>query len=145
MINFDVLAWYASQEVTSIWADIVTLGLDQRSWQALGFDFDWDLGFRVGFGHNLKYDDWDTNISWTWFKTENVHHIRPVNSPTSISPEFDAALLSGDSPQSMRAKWRLLFDTLDWELGKKYSLSNDLFFRFFVGIKSGFINQDISA
>lgn len=144
VLSLDYLYWFSSQEVASIWADVITIGNNTSSWKADGFNFNWDSGFRVGVGYNFNYDKWDTLFTWTWFETDAEHSI-PFESNASISPEFDAAFLSGDRPQSMSAKWSLFLNMFDFELGKSLWITKCFFLRPFLGIKGGFINQKIHA
>ncbi|MGH2640038.1 MAG: Lpg1974 family pore-forming outer membrane protein, partial [Rhabdochlamydiaceae bacterium] len=143
-ISADFLAWYASEEVASIWADVITIGVNTSTWRAPAFNFKWDYGLRLGIGHALIYDQWDTAFYWTWFRTDAKHTI-PSQADTRIGPEFDAAFLSFDVPQSMSAHWSLDFNMFDWELGRSFRISKNLSFRPFVGLKGGWINQSIHA
>ncbi len=140
VVSGDFLAWYASQEVSAIWADVVTVGLNTSSWEAVGFNFTWDYGFRIGAGYNLAYDQWDSIFYWTWFKTDDTHSI-PFNTDAEIIPELYAAFLSGDTPRSMSVKWTFFLNMFDWELGRSYWISKNLALRPFLGIKGGWINQ----
>lgn len=142
VFSADFLAWYASEEVDAIWADVITIGNNTSSWNAKEFNFKWDYGFRIGAGYDLPYDQWDTSFYWTWFRTDATHTI-PFQSNASISPEFFAAFLSGDSPQSAKAKWNLFLNLFDWELGRSYWISDGLSLRPFLGAKGGWINQSI--
>ena len=141
-ISADFLAWYASEEVASIWADVVTIGDNTSSWGAPSFKFKWDCGFRVGIGTDLTYDQWDSVIRWTWFRTDATHTI-PFQPNITLGPEFFAAFLSGNTPESMRAKWSLLLNMFDWELGRSYWISQNLSLRPFLGLKGGWIHQSI--
>lgn len=138
----DFLAWFPSEEVGSIWADVLTIGVDASSLTVPSFNLKWGYGFRVGAGYDLIYDEWDTTLYWTWFRAEGKHTIPPQPS-TLVTPEFFASFLSGDSPQSMVGKWALLFNMFDWELGRSYWVSEHLSLRPFLGIKGGWINQSI--
>lgn len=141
-VSADFLAWFASEEVESIWADDIILGNNASTWKAPGFNFKWDYGFRFGIGYDLVRDQWDTALNWTWFRTDATHTI-PSHPIARLGPEFFAAFLSGDTPQSMRAKWSLLFNMFDWELGRSYWISDNLSLRPFLGLKGGWINQSI--
>lgn len=143
-VSADFLAWYASEEVGSIWADVITVGDNSSTWRAPGFKFKWDYGFRLGTGYDLVYDQWDTALYWTWFRTEARHTI-PSQLDTRIGPEFDAGFLNGDIPQSLSAKWSLLLNMFDWELGRSYWVSKSLSLRPFLGLKGGWIHQPIHA
>lgn len=140
--SIDALAWLASEEVSSIWADVVTVQNNTSSWKALSFDFDWDYRFRVGAGHSFFYCDWDIAFYWTKFSTDAKHTIEH-NPNAKITPEFFAAFLSGNVPFSMSVKWDLDLNMFDWELGKRYSVSNCLCLRPFIGLKGGWIKQSI--
>lgn len=143
-VSADFLAWYASEEVASIWADVISVGNNTSTWTAPGFNFKWDYGFRLGACHDLIYDQWDTALYWTWFHTDAKHTI-PSEPLTRIGPEFFAAFLSGDVPQSMSAKWSLALNMFDWELGRSFGISKYLSLRPFLGLKGGWINQSIHA
>lgn len=140
----DFLVWYASEEVASIWADVITVGDNTSAWEARGFDFNWDYGLRLGLTSNLDCDQWDTAFYWTWFHTSERHTI-PFDSETRISPEFFAAFLSGNIPESMSVKWSLSFNMYDWELGKNCFVCRNVSLRPFIGLKGGWINQSIDA
>jgi hypothetical protein len=144
VITTDFLAWYASEEVASIWADVITIGDNASTWDARGFNFKWDYGFRLGATRLLDCDQWETGFYWTWFQTSHKQQI-PFDPDSSISPEFFAAFLSGNRPKSMNGKWSLLLSMFDWELGKSFRVCKNLSLRPFLGIKGGWINQSIKA
>ncbi|MFI5333555.1 MAG: Lpg1974 family pore-forming outer membrane protein [Chlamydiales bacterium] len=143
-LSADFLAWFASEETASIWADVITIGNNTSTWRAPGFNFKWDYGFRLGAVRNFLYDAWDTALYWTRFHTDAKHTISSQPN-TRIGPEFFAAFLSGDVPQSMRAKWSLDLNMFDGELGRNYRISKSLSMRPFLGLKGGWINQSIDA
>ena len=140
--SVDFLAWLASEDEASIWADVITIGKNTSTWKAQGFRFKWDYGFRLGIGHDLPLDQWDTMLYWTYFRTEAKHRI-PAMPNAFISQEPDAGFLSGDRPQSMSGKWSILLNMFDWEFGRKYWISNYLSLRPFLGLKGGWINQSL--
>jgi hypothetical protein len=118
--------------------------MNTSSWGAPGFNFKWGYGFRLGSGYDFEYDQWDSALYWTWFRTQTTRNIPAVPS-TSISPEFDAAFLTGNFAQSMKGTWSLLFNMFDWELGRSFWVSEGLSLRPFLGIKGGWIHQSIQA
>lgn len=150
----DAFAWYASEQASAVWADILEIGSNTSSFTAQDIGFDWDFGFRLGAGRNLEYDQWDTQLYWTWFRTE-AHQSKRVSPEfipilgggvlvtEEIHPEFFAADLSADFSQSAKIRWSLLFNMFDWELGRSYWVSKDLSLRPFIGIKGGWIDQSI--
>jgi hypothetical protein len=74
--------------------------------------------------------------------TTAKHTIFPTPD-TRITPEFFAAFLSGDIPQSMSVKWSLDLNMFDWQLGKRFWFSECISLRPFLGVKGGWINQSI--
>lgn len=144
VFSADFLYWYPSEEVNDIWASVISIGDNTSSWGAPGFNFTWDYGFRLGTGYDFAYDQWDSAFYWTWFRTQTNRTI-PSAPDSEISPEFDAAFLSGDAAQSLQGNWSLLFNMFDWELGRNYWVSTGLSLRPFVGVKGGWIRQSIHA
>ena len=141
-VSADFLYWYPSEEVASIWADVITSSGNTSSWKAQGFDFDWDYGFRLGVGYKMVHDEWDTALYWTWFRTDATHTLSSEPGQT-LRPEFFAAFLSFDTPRSMSANWDLFFNMFDAELGRRFWLSKNVSLRPFIGIKGGWIDQSI--
>jgi len=140
----DVMAWYASEEVSSIWANVIAADHDASNISVPSFNFKWDYGFRIGLGTHLLHDQWDTVFCWTRFHTDARHSISPILQEIPAQ-EFFAGFLSGDNPRSMSATWRISLNLADWELGRSYCISNELSMRPFLGIKAGWINQSIHA
>jgi hypothetical protein len=143
-VSADFLFWLASEEVNSIWADVIKETDNVTNINVPGFDFKWDYGFRVGLGSNLVYDQWDTVLYYTWFHTKAKHSISSILQLIPAQ-EFFAGFLSGDNPTSMSAQWGLSFNMFDWELGRNCWVSKSLSLRPFLGIKGGWINQSIHA
>lgn len=141
-ITLDCLTWYASEEVASIYADVITVGINTSSWEAKGFNFKWDQGFRLGLNGFYNKSCCDNSFFWTCFRTENQKTI-PFGDNARISPEFFAAFLSGNIPKSMTTNWSLTFNVLDWELGKVFCPCRTVLIRPFIGLKAGIINQTI--
>ena len=54
----------------------------------------WQPAFRLGFGGNMSYDEWDLFLNWTWFSSE------------ARNTSKGSLLCCGDTPISM--KWDLL-------------------------------------
>ncbi len=142
-LSADFLAWFVSEEASAVWADLLKVGDNTSSFGAPDFHFDWDFGFRVGAGYNFRYDQWDTQLYWTWFRTE-AHQTKQISITNgTIHPEFFAADLSDNLAQRAKIRWALLFNMFDWELGRSYWVSKGLSLRPFIGLKGGWIHQPI--
>lgn len=150
----DALVWFASEQASSVWVDVIKIGNNTSSFGAQNLSFDWNEGFRAGVGYHFNYDQWDTQFYWTSYQTRA--HQRQNLSPEfipilgggtlvteEIHPEFFAADLSGAFSKSARIHWTLVFNMFDWELGRCYWVSKGLSLRPFIGLKGGWIDQSI--
>ena len=149
-LSADMLYWFASEEASAVWADILKVGNNTSSFTAQDFNFHWDPGFRLGAGYNLKYDQWDTQLFWTSFHTE-AHQSQNTSSTLipleieTIHPEFFAADLSDNFAASAKIRWELVVNMFDWELGRNFWVSKGFSLRPFIGVKGGWINQSIKV
>jgi hypothetical protein len=123
-------------------------------------DFGWNWGFKVGGGYNMmKHDEWDTQLYYTWFRASKEEE---AGVPTSVLVPNESGTLTDvavDSlytfPQSIgtydannifkngEIDWHINFNMFDWELGRGYMVSKHLMLRPHVGIKGGWIHQNI--
>ncbi len=98
----------------------------------------WEPGFRFGIGTKLNdYDDWDLSLYWTYFRAKSRHVDQSFDSP-EIKP-LGISLL-GPSALTVEAKWRLMTNLLDLELGKEFYPTCNLSLRPNVGIRGAFFN-----
>jgi len=152
-LSGEFLIWFASEQPSSNWANGTTTTIKNLNFTdnvdiAIA-SFDWDYGFRVGLGHTMEHDRWDTQFYWAWFRTTAESRIPTVNSLlNTVYLEFDGSFfLHGDDldGKGARINWSLLFNMLDWELGRSCPISQALSMRPFIGIKGGWIHQNILA
>lgn len=116
-------------------------------------DFDWESGFKVGFGYNIKRDRWDFRLNWTELHSlmhETFQTGLSYNGPISPIPGFLAVLSDtvGTGTEALfvfcmqaKTKWDLDFDTLDFEVGRDFFISSNLSLRPFAGLKAAKIDQ----
>ncbi len=140
----DVLFWRAEEGATT-WADTVHVE-PKTFYNQSDLSFGWNFGFRGGVGYNLDYDQWDTKIVYTWFRTEaNDAFTLSPSDVAVISSEFLGAFL--ELPRtifgSASISWSILFNMFDWELGRDFLVSRALSLRPFIGVKGGWIHQTI--
>jgi hypothetical protein len=102
-------------------------------------DFKWSWGFRVGIGANTDYDQWDTNVYYTWFRTRNS------NSVGTTGTQIGSDLFGLASPFTQGSiHWKISYQMIDWELGRAFYVSKHLSLRPHIGIKGGWINQHVN-
>ncbi len=100
-------------------------------------NFNWQSGFRVGFGVHLPSDKWDIYINYTDFK--------PEKSRTASGNLFPLLAYQGadllTSVEAAHAHWKIHLQTADVQIGRAYSLIKTLLFRPYVGMKGVWIDQ----
>ncbi len=140
----DALYWHADVGATD-WANVLStpnLGSDTFTIEKNhSLNFKWDWGFRVGIGANIDHDMWDTNFYYTWFFTDNSNAAGGVRVTDEIGVASD---LAGDRTTA-KIHWGIHFSMFDWELGRWHYVSKSLALRPHVGVKGGWIDQDINV
>ena len=109
-----------------------------------GHHYNWDPGFRVGFGFYLNHDVWNLDGRWTYFHytedTPSTVHNNSVLIPFWLPPGTTTA---GNVNAS--ARWEMHFNTVDLSLGKPHHISRFVVFNPFFGLRAAWIDQDYTA
>jgi len=135
----DALYWHASETVD--WGHIVSSGPNFVQDHYKIISFGWDPGFRVGLGYNMHHDQWDTQIAYTWFRSQATGY-----GSGDITSGFLAARLSLLEPfKKGKIICNLHYNMFDWDLGRSFLVSKFLSLRPFIGVKAGWIDQTIRA
>jgi hypothetical protein len=142
----ELLYWHASAEPSSIWSNAA---YDHSSFSAENVPFDWNPGFRLGFGHKFDDQSWDTKLYWTYFRTSQDAEVSIGNSPdAAVVPEFFSSFVGGsilgNPPFSQAAiDWRLTYNTIDLEFGRSIVVGESAWIRPAMGIKTAVIQQKV--
>jgi hypothetical protein len=89
----------------------------------------------------MKHDLWDTQASYTMFKSKASE-----SSGGAIYPAFLASRLSLLEPfSSGEASLRVHYNMFNWDLGRAFLNSRRLVLRPFIGFKGGWITQKIRS
>jgi hypothetical protein len=112
---------------------------------AIGFQsirYDFNPGFRVGFGYE---GNWDTKLYFTKFDTKGTD-----SANGNLTTEFIGGRLSQTIPattfyQSGQADFHINFNMLDWNLGKHFDITDSLILRPLIGLEGGVINQTFNT
>jgi hypothetical protein len=133
----DMLYWRASEETSAVWSDIVTLS----SFSAQTMQFDWNPGLRVGFGYQSDEESWDVKFYWTYFRTSQD----ATANGDCIFPQFFSSSVSGNASGFNWGSidWGLTYNTIDLEVGRKFSIGASAWIRPSMGIKAAIIQQKI--
>ncbi|NNM44166.1 MAG: hypothetical protein HKM07_07475 [Chlamydiae bacterium] len=134
-------------------------------------DFKWEPGFKLGVGMIFgERDQWDILLNWTWIRpkahrslnsgpTPNISPLSTTLSnqfnpvvPTNVStaptvstlayqvPGFSPLLLQSPATSS-QTNWRLLYNTVDLELGRNFFLAKNLTLRPHMGLRGAFLHH----
>lgn len=120
----------------------VTNGIDA---DVIGMKFKYKPGFKVGFGWNSDYDNWDIHAEYTWF---HCHQHQYSNGPSvgQIFPSWGTPVFLGGNPyETASEKWRLRMDIVDVDLGRWYYVGTKLTFRPNFGGRAAFIRQNVDV
>jgi hypothetical protein len=137
-VSTDLLFWDATQggiEYAITSHSSTTTSLDGKVKE---IDFDWGPGYRVGFGY--QFNRWDFFINWTRFHNHCSSSARPPQEG-SLFALWVPANLENATSELAHARWHLLYDTVDLELGYVFQLTKSFSMRPFVGARWALIDQ----
>jgi hypothetical protein len=151
----DLLYWHVG-EVGTIPNSTISTKLDPGLVSKLNLNnlnFGWDFGYRVGGKYsNIGNDEWGISLFYTWYRTEAKNrgsYDGFVGIPTGFpltEQITDADFLNLFwlfAAQNYHAKWILNYNLIDFELDHLYAVSESISLRPYLGVRSGWINQDI--
>ncbi|WP_420421986.1 Lpg1974 family pore-forming outer membrane protein [Simkania sp.] len=98
-------------------------------------EFGWEWALRFGIGSYFFHDNWDVNLNYTWFESDDS------SGTTKIEP---SAVISLKLPDSIpwrhaRSHHDLNYNNLNLEIGREYFISRTISTRPEIGLKSSWI------
>lgn len=107
--------------------------------------FDWHSGLRLGIGYNLPHDGWETEFLWTWYEdqaddSQTSSGETPTILPMFVHPNVYNTQSIG-ATLSANASLFLHLNLLDLGLAKQFKVSEFLFIKPTIGIRSAWLNQ----
>lgn len=146
----DLIFWTAKEVGADCWSEVIFQNSTSSSNDLRSVHFGWDPGFRVGMGYEMMHDRWDTQLGYTWFYTQGSDAVK--SAPGSVYSTFMGNFyldnptgtgISSVSYEQASIDWAIRFNMFDWELGRKFWVSKALALRPFLGLKGGWIHQQI--
>jgi hypothetical protein len=144
----DLLYWQVREGSNDNWGQLISpVGTANPNVVLLKTNFNWNAGFRIGGGY-INPSNWDTQMYYTAYQTQAAAQaagIGQIYSPyignffqnntngKNNGPFYDAAQM----------RWKLAYNTVDIELGRRFQFDKILTIRPFFGLKSAIINQNI--
>lgn len=104
-------------------------------------DFNWNFGFRVGLGWNTPHDGWDVTTNWTWFQNKANRNLKAGSDDILLPTNQFAAGSTAVGYKNSTAKWKLLLNMIDLEMGREFFVSKWMTLRPFIGLRNVWINQ----
>lgn len=100
--------------------------------------FQWDWGLRVGIGRYFAHDNWDANLSYTWYQTNNT------DSVSKGQPAFITPLKFPETARMSAAKstFDLGYNNVNFQLARHYFLSSKISMKPHIGVKSSWLDLD---
>lgn len=144
----DLLFWKASVSSSDNWSQVITSSSYFQSATINSVNFKYNTGYRVGLGYQQPFDFWDTLFYYTSYKTRG----RDQESGNVYSDYVGNFFVNNTDGGSISAapfyglgamQWKLVFDTLDLELGRTFNMDKLLSLRPYLGLKAAIINQSI--
>jgi hypothetical protein len=106
----------------------------------------WDPAFRIGIGWSTDHDYWDIFFNWTWYQNHATQTDERLTIPDSTPFGYLAMFpqqttgITG-SFRRVYASWRLLYNAIDFELGRAFYLTRALSLRPFWGVRGAWLRQ----
>lgn len=145
----EALYWEMREGGAENWGQVIPPAGATQNITVLQVPFNWSPGFRLGIGRQLQHDDWDVNFYYTRYQTKGTDNAVDGSGGvySSYLGNFFVNNTTGGSISayphyaSASMKWKFFFNTLDFELGRKFVIAPLLQVRPFIGLKGGIINQ----
>lgn len=107
---------------------------------------DWSPGFRLGYGGNMSYDEWDIFVNWTWFKSHAKDSSETSKRGMLLTlwghPDVNSPGQSANGALYAKGIWDMTINVLDLEMGRSFWVGRHLSLRPFIGARGAWIGQD---
>lgn len=130
----DALYWRATETVD--WVLINDLSTPNQNITYGTINFQYEPGFRIGVDYNAN---WYNKFYYTNYYTKSSSSA----SGNLVSTFLGGKLATSDFYNSGQINFSINFNTLDWDLGKNFYLSDMFMLRPQLGLRGGCINQKI--
>lgn len=108
-------------------------------------EFEWDSGVRLGLGRYLpNHDKWDVSFYTTYFYGETEDHSSgDLNKLKGLATSYDPFVLI--LSENTKATWRLNYFVLDLMLGRQFSMTPEIIFHPYIGLRGSMIYTDFKS
>lgn len=145
-VTGEFIYWKARIDSLEFAADVHTTQVDgqtHRSFRPIEVDHKFVPGFKIGVGGDLPFDGWDIYVNWTHFHTAPT--VTKSTSQFAIFDLEDYASLPIFAGRRFKQSWNVMFNSIDFDWGRRFFLSETLSMRPSFGGKTAWIYQKIRA
>ncbi|HSW70625.1 MAG TPA: Lpg1974 family pore-forming outer membrane protein, partial [Gammaproteobacteria bacterium] len=144
----DLLLWKASVSSSDNWSQVITSDTYFESATLNSVPFKYNTGYRIGLGYQKPQNFWDALFYFTSYKTRGVDQENSNVYSDYVGNFFvnntDGGSISKAPYYGLGAiQWKLIFNTLDLELGRSFKMDKFLILRPYLGLKAALINQSM--
>jgi hypothetical protein len=136
----DPLYWRATE--TLDWVHTNNLNEKNLVIGYKGVSFDYGPGVRVGFGYEGA---WDTKLYFTKFDTRGRDSASGNLTTGFLGGRLSQTLPATTFYQTGQADFQINFNTLDWNVGKHFDVTDNIRLRPLIGLEAGVINQTFNT
>ncbi len=145
----DVLFWKAGVSGSDNWSQVITAANTNFQTATINsVPFQYNTGYRIGIGYTKPSEFWDALFYFTSYKSRGLNQ-QTGNVYVDYVGNFFVNNTNGGSIANApyygmgAIQWKLIFDTLDLELGHSFKIDKLLSLRPYLGLKTALINQSI--
>ena len=146
-VTGEFIYWKAREDemIFSAFVDITsTPSRTERSFRPIELEFQYDPGFKLGLGGDLPFDGWDLYLNWTHFHTVPTIS-KSSNQANIVSYDVAASETLLFGARRMKQSWNLMFNSLDFDWGRRFYLSRTLTVRPSFGGKAAWVHQKLRS
>lgn len=143
MLSADVLLWQA-QENGLEYAITSSSSSALIDASARHPDFDWNWGFRVDLGYNMKHDGWGIFADYTRINSTARDQTAAANGQ-SLFLTWKFPFLSGSAggtAATAKIDWNNHLNIVDLEIGRGYAMSKWLSLKPHFGVRTAWLDQE---
>lgn len=108
--------------------------------------FLWESGYRVSAGYDFNCS-WSLDFIYTYVPARSREHVfvAKPNNYVFVNEDDFSILQNLSTPlfESMKSKWNMTFNYIDIDIGKNVSLAKSLIIRPHIGVRIGWMNQNL--
>lgn len=132
------------------WAQVIPPEGANRPVKMVDVPFNWNSGYRVGVGHNGNQQQYDVVFYYTHYRVTGDSNVSGVVYSAFTGNYFennprDRNGVFGPTYTNAGMEYDFSYNTVDFELGRKFKIDPILTLRPFIGLKTAFINQDMDT